>query len=222
TAVSSAPRRRFWVRGKNPVTLATPRSLWSRSLTSRPSNSQTRTTCILSAKSTSAVTDAPSALRTAPAGVVGERCPPRARSRLLQARWARPPSAWRRSCSASAARRAARGRWRTAWRRTRARARRCAWRGACGCSRPRTSPWGGDEFSTVTLVTKSAGAAPEDVCMSVATFVGGLVVMLAVLVLSSVVTAVLCLRVRTIPSAASTYPPDSSFHAFSTVSGKTL
>ncbi|XP_063602225.1 uncharacterized protein LOC134778241 [Penaeus indicus] len=81
---------------------------------------------------------------------------------------------------------------------------------------------GGDEFSTVTLVTKSAGAAPEDVCMSVATFVGGLVVMLAVLVLSSVVTAVLCLRVRTIPSAASTYPPDSSFHAFSTVSGKTL
>lgn len=58
--------------------------------------------------------------------------------------------------------------------------------------------------------------------MSVATFVGGLVVMLAVLVLSSVVTAVLCLRVRTIPSAASTYPPDSSFHAFSTVSGKTL
>ncbi|XP_042888812.1 uncharacterized protein LOC122264146 [Penaeus japonicus] len=81
---------------------------------------------------------------------------------------------------------------------------------------------GGDPFSSVTLVTKNAGAAPEDVCMSVATFVGGLVVMLAVLVLSSVVTAVLCLRVRTIPSAASTYPPDSSFHAFSTVSGKTL
>lgn len=62
----------------------------------------------------------------------------------------------------------------------------------------------------------------EDMCMSVSTFVVGLAAMLVVLVASSLVTAVLCVRVRTIPSTASTFPPDSSFHAFSTVSGKTV
>lgn len=82
-----------------------------------------------------------------PPVVVGARFPRSARSRLPQARWARPRSAWRRNCSVSAAprerraRRAARGRPRMVWRRTRARARRCAWRGACACSRRRTSLW---------------------------------------------------------------------------------
>lgn len=77
--------------------------------------------------------------------------------------------------------------------------------------------------SPITLVTKESSSKSDDgMCMSVAEFVAGLVVMFAILVLSSVVTAILCIRIRTIPSTASTYPPDSSFHAFSTVSGKTL
>ncbi|KAG7162871.1 putative Zona pellucida-like domain-containing protein 5 [Homarus americanus] len=74
----------------------------------------------------------------------------------------------------------------------------------------------------ITLVTKEAEAGNGDMCMSVSAFVAGLVVMFVVLVLSSVVTALLCIRIRTIPSASSTYPPDTSFHAFSTVSGKTF
>ncbi|XP_066948848.1 uncharacterized protein [Macrobrachium rosenbergii] len=76
--------------------------------------------------------------------------------------------------------------------------------------------------SPITLVTKSGPRDADGMCMSVAEFVAGLVVMFVILVLSSVVTAILCIRIRTIPSTASTYPPDSSFHAFSTVSGKTL
>ncbi|XP_045598554.1 uncharacterized protein [Procambarus clarkii] len=76
--------------------------------------------------------------------------------------------------------------------------------------------------SPITLVTKDAGVSPGDMCMSVSSFVVGLVTMFVVLVASSVVTAVLCARVRTIPSTTSTYPPDTSFHAFSTVSGKTF
>ncbi|XP_068239832.1 uncharacterized protein [Palaemon carinicauda] len=77
--------------------------------------------------------------------------------------------------------------------------------------------------SPITLVTKESNLRDGDgMCMSVAEFVAGLVVMFVILVLSSVVTAILCIRIRTIPSTASTYPPDSSFHAFSTVSGKTL
>ncbi|XP_071523760.1 uncharacterized protein [Panulirus ornatus] len=76
--------------------------------------------------------------------------------------------------------------------------------------------------SPITLVTKESGAREQDMCMSVSTFVAGLAAMLVVLVASSLVTAILCVRVRTIPSSASTYPPDSSFHAFSTVSGKTM
>ncbi|KAK4287283.1 hypothetical protein Pmani_039644 [Petrolisthes manimaculis] len=74
----------------------------------------------------------------------------------------------------------------------------------------------------ITLVTKRTdGGAEDEMCVSVGSFVAAVVMTLLVLVLSSTMTAVLCLRVRTIPSTSSTYPPDASFHAFSTVSGKT-
>ncbi|KAK3848774.1 hypothetical protein Pcinc_044448, partial [Petrolisthes cinctipes] len=74
----------------------------------------------------------------------------------------------------------------------------------------------------ITLVTKKTeGGAEDEMCVSVGSFVAAVVMALLVLVLSSTMTAVLCLRVRTIPSTASTYLPDTSFHAFSTVSGKT-
>ncbi|XP_053630098.1 uncharacterized protein [Cherax quadricarinatus] len=75
--------------------------------------------------------------------------------------------------------------------------------------------------SPITLVAKDTGANPGDMCMSISSFVAGLVAMFVVLVASSVFTALLCARVRSMPSASSTYPPDTSFHAFSTVSGKT-
>ncbi|XP_050709231.1 cuticlin-4-like [Eriocheir sinensis] len=84
----------------------------------------------------------------------------------------------------------------------------------------------------ITLVTKDGdsssgtkvkgiGGSVGDICFNAWTFAASLVAVVVVLVLSSSLTALVCVRVRTIPSTASTFPPDSSFHAFSTVSGKT-
>ncbi|KAL7639809.1 UNVERIFIED_CONTAM: hypothetical protein RMT77_009219 [Armadillidium vulgare] len=80
----------------------------------------------------------------------------------------------------------------------------------------------GDEFSSITLIRRtSEDETDEDICMSLVSFVTGIIIVIVILITSSILTAVLCIRVRTIPSSTSSFPPDSSFHAFSTVSGKT-
>ncbi|KAF0300209.1 hypothetical protein FJT64_027243 [Amphibalanus amphitrite] len=60
----------------------------------------------------------------------------------------------------------------------------------------------------------------DTVCVSVLTFVISLVVILLLLFVASITTAVLCVRARGQNTALVTTLPDSSFHAFSSISGK--
>jgi len=50
--------------------------------------------------------------------------------------------------------------------------------------------------------------------MSMTNFMIGVVVMLVIVVISCAVTALLCVKVRSVPGNESLYPP-STFHAFS-------
>ncbi|XP_037068777.1 uncharacterized protein LOC119090088 [Pollicipes pollicipes] len=67
----------------------------------------------------------------------------------------------------------------------------------------------------------SAGAGGDAVCLSVLTFVVGLVVILLLLFVASIATAVLCVRARGQTTALVTALPDASFHAFSSYLGFT-
>ena len=61
----------------------------------------------------------------------------------------------------------------------------------------------------------------EDVCMSLSSFVVGLVVILIILVISCVMTALLCVKIRSATvGTESIYPPSSTYHAFSSSASK--
>jgi len=65
--------------------------------------------------------------------------------------------------------------------------------------------------------------AQDDVCMSLSSFVMGMVIIMIILIVSCVMTALLCVKLRTDSvGTESIYPPSTaSYHAFSSsASGK--
>lgn len=61
----------------------------------------------------------------------------------------------------------------------------------------------------------------EDVCMSLSSFAIGLVIILIILIISCIMTALLCVKIRSASvGVESIYPPSSTYHAFSSSASK--
>ncbi|EFX86937.1 hypothetical protein DAPPUDRAFT_97116 [Daphnia pulex] len=78
-----------------------------------------------------------------------------------------------------------------------------------------------DSHSVVTLTTGNRHTNQEDVCMALSSFIVGLVVILIILVISCIMTALLCVKIRSATvGTESIYPPSSTYHAFSSSASK--
>ena len=70
------------------------------------------------------------------------------------------------------------------------------------------------EYWSLVIDVGNRLESEEDVCMSMSSFMIGVVMMLIILIISCLVTSLLCVKVRSAPTNQSLYPP-STFHAFS-------
>ena len=75
----------------------------------------------------------------------------------------------------------------------------------------------------VYIISKSGNRQTnqEDVCMALSSFIVGMVVILIILVISCIMTALLCVKIRSATvGTESIYPPSSTYHAFSSSASK--